>query len=231
ARLELGTATLIGEQVRAYGWENTIGTLINDVRYGIRRLRADASFTVVACVILALGIGASTAVFSAVNPILFEPLPYPRADRVMMIWDRGTDGSRMDVTFGTYRELIDRRHPFDPLAVVKPWQPTGTGAGEPERFDGQRVRAAYFQVLGVVPALGRDFAIFDDRPGPPNVAILSDGLWRRRFGADGTVVGRSIALDDSSYTVVGVMPAGFENVLAPSAEIWSPLEYDAALPP
>ena len=231
ARLELGTATLIGEQVRAYGWENTIGTLIDDVRYGIRRLRADASFTVGACVILALGIGASTAVFSAVNPILFEPLPYPRADRVVMIWDRGTDGSRMDVTFGTYRELIDRSHSFDALAVVKPWQPTGTGAGEPERFDGQRVSAAYFQVLGVRPALGRDFAMFDDRPGAPNVAILSDGLWRRRFGADGTVVGRSIALDDSSYTVVGVMPAGFENVLAPSAEIWSPLEYDAALPP
>src|SRR5207245_2285719 len=98
-------------------------------------------------------------------------------------------------------------------------------------FDGQHVSAAYFDVLGVRPALGRNFAASDDRSGALNVAILSDGLWRRHFGADGRIVGRSITLDDSNYIVVGVMPPGFENVMAPSAEIWTPLQYDAALPP
>ena len=138
----------------------------------------------VAVLTLALGIGASTAIFSAVNPILFEPLPYPHAGRVMMIWDFGPDGSRLDVTFGTYRELVERSRSFDAIAVMRAWQPTMTGPAEPERLDGQRVSASYFRVLGVSPALGRDFDSSDDGLNGPKVAILSDGLWRRRFGGD-----------------------------------------------
>jgi len=231
AQLEIGNTTIVREQVRAYGWENLVSTFVSDVRYAARRLRGSPGFTAVAVSTLALGIGASTAIFSAVNPILFQPLPYPHAQRVMMVWDQGVDGSRIDVTFGTYRELAERSRSFDTMAVMKPWQATITGAAQPERLVGQRVSAGYFHALGLPPALGRDFQASEDRAHGPNVVILSDALWRRRFNGDATIVGRDITLNDNLFTVVGVMPAAFENVLAPSAEIWSPLQYDATLPP
>lgn len=230
ARREIGNTTVIREQVRGYGWENVIGTLLADLRYAARRLRGHPGFTIVSVLTLALGIGASTAIFSAVNPILFESLPYRAADRITMISDHAIDGGRVDVTFGTYRELSQRSRSFTAMAVVKPWQPTITGPAEPERWDGQRVSASYFRVLGVSPVMGRDFRDADDRLHGPRVVILGDALWRRRYGSDSSIVGRPITLDGDSYTVIGVMPRAFENVLAPSAEIWAPLQYDASLP-
>ncbi len=202
-----------------------MSTLLQDLKCGLRMLAKNPGFTAVAVVTLALGIGASTAIFSAVNPILFEPLPYPDAGRIMMIWDI-FQGSPSDVTFHTYRELVQRSRSFDAIAVMEPWQPTMTGPAEPERLDGQSVTARYFRVLGVEPALGRDFQASDEQFHGPKVAILSDGLWRRRFLGDRAIVGRQTTLDGDLYTVVGVMPRLFENVLAPSTEIWSPLQYD-----
>ena len=143
-----------------------------------------------------------------------------------MIWDVGEDGSRSPQTFHTYRELSERSRSFDTLSVMKPWQPTLNGADHPERLDGQQVSAGYFRTLGVVPVLGRDLQPSDDVRNGPKVVVLSNGLWRRRFGGDSAIVGREIKLDDASYTVVGVMPPGFDNVLSPSAEVWSPLQYD-----
>jgi putative ABC transport system permease protein len=206
-----------------------------DVRFAARQLARAPGFTVVAALTLALGIGASTAIFSVVHPILLEPLPYPHAARIVAVWDFATDGAPLDVTFGTFRELARRSRSFDALAVVKPWQPVltrvaSTGPTEPERLDGQRVSADAFRVLGVPPAIGAGFDASADRPGGPNEVLLSDALWRRRFGADRTIVGRQITLNDAPYTVVGVMPSTFEHVLAPSAELWSLLQYDAALP-
>jgi putative ABC transport system permease protein len=202
-----------------------------DLRYGARMLLKQSGFTLIAVVTLALGIGASTVIFSAVNPILFEPLPYPQARQIMTIWYAGADGSRASQAFGTYRELAARSRAFDTLAVMKLWQPTMTGPAEPERFEGQRVSASYFRVLGVPPAMGRDFDPADDRLNGPNVAIISDALWRRRFSGDSTIIGRQVTLDDKLYTIIGVLPSGFENVLAPSAEVWSLLQYDTSLPP
>jgi putative ABC transport system permease protein len=209
---------------------NMIADLGKDLRYGARMLLKKPGFTVIAVITLALGIGASTAIFSAVNPILFESLPYPQANRIMMIWDLGQDASRLYVTFGTYRELLERSRSFDTLAVMRPWQPVLTGSAQPVRVDGQRVSASYFQTLGVAPARGRNFEASDDELNVPNVVILSDGLWRRSFGSDSTIVGHQITLDGKPYTVVGVMPPTFENLLAPSAEVWSPLQYNKALP-
>jgi putative ABC transport system permease protein len=230
AQVELGNMTVVREEVRAYGWENVIDTLLADLRYAARRLRSHRGFAAVSVLTLALGIGASTAIFGAVNPILFESLPYPHARRIVMIWDYGNDGSRLDVTFGTYRELVERSRSFDAIAVMKPWQPTMTGSAEPERLDGQRVSASYFRVLDVSPALGRGFDPSDDRLNGPKVVILSDGLWRRRFGGDRTIVGRQIIVNGDRYAVVGIMPPRFENVLAPSAELWSLVQYDASVP-
>jgi predicted permease len=229
AQLELGHRTAIREQVRSYGWENALGTLFADVRYAARRLRNSPGFTTVGALTLALGIGASTAIFSAVHPILFEPLPYPHPERILMIWDIIED-TRSDLTFHTYRELVARNRSFEALAVKEaqdPWQPTMTSAAAPpERFAGQNVSASYFRVLGVQPALGRDFQEADDRFKGPHVIILSDKLWLRRFHADGTILGRLLTLDGDPYTVIGVMPRGFDNVLAPSAELWAPLQLD-----
>jgi predicted permease len=201
-------------------------TWVQDFHYALRQLRKNPGFACTAILILGLGIGATTAIFSAVNPILFEPLPYPHASRIMMIWYAAADGSRIPQTFHTYRELAERNRSFDTIAVMKPWQPTFTGADQPERVDGQRVSGSYFRLLGVAPALGRDFQAADDILHGPKVVIVSNGVWRRRFGADNTIIGRDIKLDDDPYTVIGIMPAGFDNVLAPSAEFWSPLQYD-----
>lgn len=225
ARLELGSATAVRERVRSDGWENVLEIFLADLRYAWRRLLSRPGFTAVCALTLALGIGASTAIFSAINPILFEPLPYPHANRIVTIWDI-FQGERSDVTFHTYRELKARSHSFDEIAAYEGWQPTMTGAAEPERFDGQSVSWLYFRTLGVAPALGRDFIESDDAYHGPNVAILSDTLWRRRFGADRAIVGRSITLDGDSYTIIGVMPRGFEDVPAPSTAIWSAMQYD-----
>ncbi len=203
-----------------------MGTLLQDVRYAVRQLRRTPGFACTAILILALGIGGTTAIFSALNPILFEPLPYPHASRIMMIWYADEDGVRSPQTFHTYREVAERSRSFEALAVLKPWQPTLVGADQPERIDGQQVSAAYFRALGVTPAIGRDFLPSDDVFNGPKVVVLSNGLWRRRFGGDPGIVGHPIKLDDETYTVIGVMASTFENVLAPSAEAWSPLQYN-----
>ena len=200
---------------------------MQDVGFGWSMLRKSPGFTAVAVFTLALGIGATTAIFSAVNPILFEPLPYPQASRLMMIWD-ADGGARIPQTFHTYREVAERNRAFDSLAVVKPWQPTLTGAEQPERLDGQQVSASYFRTLGVAPAMGRDFQASEDVLNGPKVAILSHTSWLAHFGGDtarSSAVG--IKLDDDNYTVIGVMPAGFENVLSSAAEVWTPLQYDS----
>ncbi|HEU4388015.1 MAG TPA: ABC transporter permease, partial [Blastocatellia bacterium] len=204
--------------------------MFQDVRYGIRMLLKKPGFTLVAALTLSLGIGASTAIFSAVKPVLIDTLPYPEPGRLNMIWDHGPDGAHQEVTFGTYRELADRNHSFESLAVIRSWQPTLTGAEEPERLEGQRVSASFFKVLGASPSLGQDFDASDDRVNGPRVAILGAGLWQRRFGANSSIVGQQIKLDDIGYTVIGVMPNGFENVLTPSAEVWTLLQYDQSLP-
>ena len=230
ARLELGSPSAAREQMRSFGWEHTIQTLLADLHYAARQLLRNPGFAIVATLTVALGIGAATAIFSAVNPILFKPLPYPHAGRLMLIWEMRSDGSPRPVTFGTFHGLQERSRSFDAMAVMKPWQPAMVGTGQPERFEGQRVSADYFRALGISPALGRDFQAADDQFHGPNVVVLSDRLWRLRFAADRTIVGQQIKLDDNLFTVIGVMPSSFENVLASAAELWAPLQYDPSLP-
>ncbi len=228
--MEVGGVEQVKEQTREIRAGHFLETLWQDLRYGARMLRKNPGFTIVAVLTLALGIGANTAIFSAVNPILFEPLPYPHPERIMMIWSV-FQGARSQLAFFNYRELQERNHSFDALAIFEPWQPGLTGGDVPERLDGQSVSYGYFRALGVAPAMGRDFQASDnDYHGEnyhgPFVAILSYGLWQRRFGGDRSIVGRQITLDGDAYTVIGIMPRGFENVLYPTAEIWSPEQYN-----
>lgn len=226
ARLELGSVTAATEELRSYGWERAVDDLVTDLRHAARRLRLEPGFTAVTVLTLALGIGASTAIMSAVGPVLFRSLPYPDPDRIMAVWDLGADGTLIEPTFNTHRELRARSTAFEALAVFRPWQPSLTGLDEPEQLEAQRVSWEYFRVLGVAPTLGRDFEAADDRGGAAGAVVLSDRLWRRRFGADPAVIGRTVTLSDESYLVIGIMPEGFENVLGPAAELWAPLQYE-----
>ena len=226
ARLECGSAFSIRDEVRGHGWENAVEALIADLRYASRRLWAAPGFTALTVFTLALGIGATTAIFSAVKPILIEPLPYPKASRIVTIWGTRQDGGRNEVAFGTVNEISQKTRSFVSHAAIREWQPTMTSEGEPERFQGQRVSAGYFQTLGVSPAIGQDFRKEDDLGNSPHVALLSDALWHRRFGGAAAVIGSSVTLDGQPYTVIGVLPARFENVTSPDAEIWAPLQYD-----
>ncbi|HLY43101.1 MAG TPA: ABC transporter permease [Terracidiphilus sp.] len=225
ARAEIGNLSPIQEEVRSYGWENAVRTILFDLRYAARQLRTHRVFTIVSLVTLALGIGASTAIFSAVNPILLSPLPYPHPDRLLMIWNTWR-GARFELSYGTYYELLQRNRSFDSMAIFEPWQPTLTGNSIPERLEGQSVSASFFRVLGIAPALGRDFVPAEEAVRGPHVVILSDGLWERLFHRDRGIIGRPIKLDDDNYTVIGVMPAGFEDVVSPAAALWTTAQYD-----
>ena len=139
ARVELGGTLSAREEVREHGWERVVGGAADDLTYAARRLRKDAAFTSLAVLTLALGIGAATAIFSTVNPVLFERLPYPDPQRLVTIAEVGATVARLDVTYGTYREVAQRSHAFASLAVLKAWQPTLGGRDVPERLDAQRV--------------------------------------------------------------------------------------------
>jgi hypothetical protein len=227
ARARWGDPIVIREQVRGSGWEHLVATAAGDLRYGARSLRQSPGFTVLTVATLALGIGASTAIFSAVNPILFAPLPYADGDRLVAILE---DGRTSDTTFAMYLTLTQRARAFTGVSAIRSWQPALTGLDVPQRLEGQRVTAGYFKVLGVSPTMGRDFTPEDDVPGRTKIAILSDTLWRTRLGGDPAIVGRTIRLDDTPYSVVGVLPATFTNAIAPDVQVWTPLQYDPALP-
>jgi putative ABC transport system permease protein len=225
ARLELGNPRAIRDEVRSYGWQHAVETIAADIRYGARQLRAAPAFTAVAILTLALGLGATTAIFSALRPILLAPLDYPEPNRIVAIIEARADGSRTDGTFGMYRWLAERSRSLEAIAVVKAWQPTVTGVDQPERPVGLRATASYFQTLGVSPSIGRAFTADEDQAGGPTVVVLSDSLWWRRFARDPSAIGREIVLDERRYTIVGVMPPSFEDALTPGAELWAPLQY------
>ena len=160
-------------------------------------------FTLAALLTLSLGVGANSSIFSVFRAVLLRPLPYSRPDTRVMIWSRWKD---FDKTWVSDGEVLDYRRRCTTLAAVAAWQPTQgnlTGDGEPVRIGLARVTANAFRVLGAEPLLGRVFTADEDRPGGPQVAVVSYGLWQRRYGGDPGVVGRSILLDGVSRTVLG----------------------------
>ena len=185
----------------------------NDLRFSVRSLLKRPGFTSVAVVTLALGIGANTAIFSIVHAVLLRPLPYADADRIARV--RG--GSLQTRQPGNlspmdFFDLKTRTRTFERIAAYNNYaDATLTGAGEPERIAGTRVTADFFSVLAVTPLAGRDFTPEDDQPGAPAVAILGHGFWIRRFGADRTIVGRSVQFNSVPTTIIGVLPETFRH--------------------
>jgi putative ABC transport system permease protein len=205
-----------------------------DIRYAVRLLLRAPAFAAVALVTLALGIGANTAIFSVVNAVLLRPLPYADPDGLVAIGDRSPDGSPGNSGYTTFADWRERSHAFEEMVLIRSWIPTLIVNGEPERINAMRVSARFFRMLGAKPALGRDFADAEDTPAGWRVLMLSDGLWRRRFGADPSVVGRAITMNDQQYTIVGVMPAPFEPLISERyyqrADMWALVGYNRSQP-
>jgi putative ABC transport system permease protein len=210
--------------------DSLMRTLLADLRYGLRQLSRSPTFTFLSILTLALGIGATTAIFSVVNPILFRALPYPDPDRIVRVAERDKEGQDAGTGYATFVDVQRMATSFEAIAVASQWQTTLQGSGDPERLDGQRVTQGFFSVLGVRPSLGRDFTAEENVRGKHRVTILSHGLWQRRFGGDPTVIGRQITFDGIAYTIVGVTPKRFESLLAPTAQLWAPLGYEVSLP-
>lgn len=205
-------------------------TLARDLAYALRSWRRRPGPLAAAIGALALGIGASTAVFSVVSGVLLKPLPYDHPERIVMIWQdmRARGGPEREwASPGHFVDWRDKASVVEHVGAVRGWQPNLTDVAEPERLRGAAVSAGYFGALGVPPALGRVFSADDDRPGGPPIAVLSHTVWTRRFGSDPSIVGRAISIDGQPVTIVGVMPASFRPPII-EAEIWSPLRVNSA---
>ena len=207
-----------------------MSTFLSDLRHAARLLGRSPTFAITAVLTLGVAIGASTAIFSIANPVLLQPLPYRDPAQVMVVWESERGGNRVTVGFATIRDYIDRATTLENAAAIGSWEPTLTENNESERLTGARVSATYFKTLGVSPAIGRDFQASEDVPNVPRVVILSHALWQRRFGGDSGVVGREIAMGTAKATVIGVMPAGFDDVANPRAQIWRVLGYAVSDP-
>ncbi|HEX8090323.1 MAG TPA: ABC transporter permease, partial [Blastocatellia bacterium] len=196
-------------------------TLIRDLRYGMRMLIKNPAFTVVAVITLALGIGANAALFSVVNGVLLKSLPFKDPDRLLFVWETN---SRLAVpTLAAsklnYRDWKEQNQAFDLMAARQPLTVNLTSGDKPEKIQGERISADYFQTLGIDPIAGRTFLAEEDRPGGERVVLLSYGLWQRRFGGDPKIVGQTVTMNGQSTTVTGIMP----NDYRPNVEFWVPL--------
>jgi putative ABC transport system permease protein len=207
--------------------------LLQDVRYALRGFRRAPGFAAVAVATLAVGIGANTAIFSVVDGVLLRPLRFPHPERLTSVAELDPEGHHDNVGWATYADWRRQARSFDEIAVASYWSPTLVGGAEAEPLEGLRVSEGFFRMVGVAPVLGRAFLPEEDRPGKNRVAVIGHGLFVRRFGGDPSIVGKSISLGGTPYTLVGVLPAGFESVFAISrrgeTEIWAPLGYDATL--
>ena len=233
ARIELGGDSQIVEQWRDQRGLPALDMLRQDVRYGLRMLGRAPGFTTAAVITLALGIGANTAIFTVVDAVLLRQLPYAEPDRLVTVGDRAADGMSSNVDFATVTDWRARSQTFESFALMRTWLPTLVASGEAEQVPAVRVSWNYFDMMGVRPALGRGFTADEDRPDHWRVVLLSDQLWRRRFGADPSIVGRTIVMNDREYRVAGVMPATFEPLDAERyyqrAQLWAPVGYDVSM--
>ena len=201
-------------------------TLWQDLRYGVRVLIKNPGFAAVAVLSLALGIGANTAIFSLVDAVLLRPLPFHEPDRLVMVWE---DASRVGFPRGypapaNYADWKAQNQVFEDMAALSGRSFNLTGDGEAEKIDAQAVTTNFFPLLGVKPVAGRAFLLEEDRPEEDKVALVSFGLWRRRFGGDPGLVGKEILLDGQKFNVVGVMPEGFQ-FLGRDVDLWVPLRF------
>src|SRR5262245_25180879 len=206
---------------------------MNDFRYAVRQLLRQPGFTILAVIALGLGIGANTVLVSAIHTLFLRPLSYPEPEKLVRVWgsfpERGLD--RANVSWPRYSAWRDQQQCFSQFAAQSFTGMTLTGRGDPENLQGIRVTSDFLPTLGVEPLLGRTFTADDDRPGGPNVVLLSHTLWQKRFGGDRNILGQSIVLSGIPYTVIGVMPATLKFPFALN-QVWLPRVFEQeGLPP
>ena len=225
ARVEFGGVELAKEECRDARGVNFIGSVLQDVRYGLRTLGKNPGFTAVAVLTLALGIGANTAVFTVVNGVLLRPMPFPEPERLVLVsltprggpfeWQPGVS-DRDYLAFREQDQAFERIASFTSRATANL-----TGAGDPVQVAVAYVTSAFFPVLRTNPEIGRGFLVEEEEPGRDNLVVLSDELWKERFGADPQILGKKVRLDGISRMVIGVMPPGFAF---PDVKVWMPLK-------
>ena len=229
ARREFGNVGVVKEVTRETWGGGWVERLMQDLRYGARSLRRSPAFTIVAGLTLALGIGATTAMFTVVHAVLLHALPYPRPDRLARLAYEFPDNPFIPTAGVADRQWVDlhqRARQFSALGASSSQLVTLTNAGDPVRLQGAAVTAGFFEALGVAPARGRSFTRDDEVVTAEPVVILGDVVWRERFGADPRVIGRTITLDGIRHTVLAVMPPGF--AYPSEARLWRPLRLELA---
>ena len=245
ARSDLGGVEQVKEACRDERGTHLLETLASDLRYAVRGLKREPLFAATAILTLSLGLGATATVFTVVHTILLKPLPYGHAERIVFPWHVAPPGFNVgfaDLPWGRvdFLGLADRARVFESAGAFVGRSVNLSGTGDPVRLDGALVSHGFFDALGVTPAVGRAFSRDEDSPGRDHEVVLGDQVWRDRFGADPGVVGRAIALDGISHTIVGVMPAGFDfpraaempqGIQLPSrSQLWIPLALEAGGP-
>jgi len=211
-------------------------SLFQDVRYGWRMLGKNPGFTTIAVLTLAIGIGASTAIFSVVDTVLLRPLPYRQPDQLVTITETlpGMSADEVGVSAGEYQDYRDRNHSFSQIAAYESAGFNLTGAGRPLRINAAAVSSSVFPLLGVSPELGRAFTAEEDRYGSGDVVLLSHSLWENEYNRDSNILGKTVKLDEHPYTVIGVMPPSFRfpfdgAPLSELADLWVPIAFEPDL--
>src|SRR5215813_1012332 len=201
--------------------EELMETVLRDVRFGLRMLLKNPGVTAVAIITMALGLGANTAVFSVVNGVMLKPLPFKDPDRLVFSLETNTKFPPPGISASTlnYRDWKEQSKSFETISARQGYTGNLTSSERPEKIQGEKVTWDYFPTLGVAPIHGRNFTAEEDRPGAQPVILLSERLWRRRFGGDFQIIGQSIPINSQSVTVIGVMP----NDTRPNVEFWAPL--------
>jgi predicted permease len=204
---EFGGVTQARESYRTQQRLPWVETLAQDLRFAMRMLWKSPGFTVVAVLTLALGIGGNTAIFSIVNGVLLNPLPFPHPDQLVSMHESKPNFDKGAISYPNFLDWRKDNHSFSDMAVGRRWSFSLTGRGDAEQVNANYISSGYFAVLGVHPLLGREFTQAEDQPGMPPVALISEGLWRRKFDAMPNILGQTVTLDGKNFSIVGVMPS------------------------
>jgi ABC-type antimicrobial peptide transport system permease subunit len=229
ALIEMGGVEQVKERVREIRMGYFLETMWQDLRYGMRVLVKSPVFTTVAVLSLALGIGANTAIFSVVNGLLLRPLPYPDSQRIVHVWHTPPQESfpgmnRFSVSPANYLDWKDQNHTFEQMAAYGYAGFSLSASDDPVAVTGAAVSSEFFSVLRSNASQGRTFLPEEEQPGRDQAVVISHGLWQRAFGANPNLIGQTLTLNSRSFTVIGIMPAGFE--FPREAELWVPLAWD-----
>ncbi|HEY6306299.1 MAG TPA: ABC transporter permease [Candidatus Angelobacter sp.] len=226
ALIAFGGVPQTREKVRETRWSSGLEALAQDSRYGWRKLAKSPGFTTVAVAMLALGIGGNTAIFTVINSVLLKPLPYPNGDRLVQIQETYIGGSGT-ASAANFRDWQEQNATFAQLAAYTGANMNLQDIASPERVNAILATASLFDALGARPLLGRTLLAADQESNNPQVAVISAGLWQRRFGADPGLVGKTITLDGQPYTIAGIMPADFRfpDVSEHPTDVWVPLRF------